>query len=411
LAGSLIETLADGFRITISKLMQSMNRPKKDWDKLGPIGNFTEPPSDTLLLSTVLSDFKMSLINISRAFQIGLFRFTLTPQEVLFVPALNKANMLRGAFGYAFRRLCCVPECPKAHECPLFLPCPYREIFEPSPPPGVKRLSKNQDIPRSFAFRASFDDKTKFAPGEDFEFGLVLIGRALEHFPYFLMAFRELATQGLGLNRAKCILKAVCELVEEPLHVNRGLRGYDWAPNNLIYASQDQILHPHGRLNLERWVATRVAYLGTSAQSIKINFFTPTSLRGDGEVKQLPDFHCLFKRLRDRISALSTFFGSGPLDVDFAGLGRRSEQIRTAFCNVQWRQRFRTSSKTRQRHEMSGFVGEAVYEGDLEEFLPWLTLGELVHVGKHTAWGMGNFCLEPSAKPAQSSENSQPVNL
>jgi hypothetical protein len=37
----------------------------------------------------------------------------------------------------------------------------------------------------------------------------------------------------------------------------------------------------------------------------------------------------------------------------------------------------------RQRHELSGFIGEAVYEGELEEFLPWLAIGELVHVGKH----------------------------
>src|SRR5207237_4261775 len=87
------------------------------------------------------------------------------------------------------------------------------------------------------------------------------------------------------------------------------------------------------------------------------------------------------------------FFGTGPLDGDFAGLGRRAEQVRTVSCDVKWEERFRTSSKTRQRHELSGFVGEAVYEGDLQEFLPWLALGELVHVGKHTAWGNGQIEL------------------
>lgn len=37
----------------------------------------------------------------------------------MFVPAVNKANMLRGAFGHTFRRLCCVPQCANARACPL----------------------------------------------------------------------------------------------------------------------------------------------------------------------------------------------------------------------------------------------------------------------------------------------------
>jgi len=45
--------------------------------------------------------------------------------------------------------------------------------------------------------------------------------------------------------------------------------------------------------------------------------------------------------------------------------------------------------------ELSGFVGEATYEGELSEFLPWLALGELIHIGKHTAWGNGRIELQP----------------
>jgi hypothetical protein len=289
-----------------------------------------------------------------------------------------------------------VPECASTRECPSVAPCPYREIFEPSPPPGAKHLSKNQDIPRFFVFRPPANDKAKYHAAEDFKFDLVLIGRAVEYLPYFVISFRELAFHGLGLNRAKCHLKEVCELPEGALELDEITQAHDDCVRvDLIYSAQDQILHPHGRLDLEHYVGRRVAELGPCGQSVKVRFLTPTLLRCDDEVKRLPDFHCLFKRLRDRINALSTFSGSGPLDVDFAGLGRRAEEIRTVSCDVQWRQAFRTSSKTRQRHELSGFVGEAIYEGDLHEFLPWLVLGELVHVGKHTAWGMGNFAVAP----------------
>src|SRR5947209_11770013 len=96
------------------------------------------------------------------ALRIGVFRFALAPAQSLVVPSINKANMLRGGFGHAFRRLCCVPQCRDTKNCPLAASCPYKAVFEPSPPPGADRLSKNQDIPRPFVFRAPQTQQTRF---------------------------------------------------------------------------------------------------------------------------------------------------------------------------------------------------------------------------------------------------------
>ena len=247
-------------------------------------------------------------------------------------------------------------------------------------------MSKNLDVPRPFVFRAPVENKTRFEPSEEFEFGLVLIGRALDHLPYFVLAYRELAAQGLGLNRANCELRRV----REELYPS----GPGDAQGSLIFDSVDQVFHsPHG-VDVEKWMEDRMAAFSKPSKTIGIRFVTPTWIKSANQVIRKPDFFHILKRLRDRINALSTFFGSGPLDVDFAGLGKRAEQVRTASCNVRWEERFRTSSKTRQTHELSGFVGDSVYEGDLDEFLPWLLLGELVHLGKHTAWGMGQIDLK-----------------
>ena len=123
---------------------------------------------------------------------------------------------------------------------------------------------------------------------------------------------------------------------------------------------------------------------------VTIQFMTPTLLRAGGEVSRRPEFHHLFKRLRDRINALNIFFGGGPVDATF-GTRRTRRESANISSTIQWIDRFRTSSKTKQRHELSGFIGEATYEGEVGEFLPWLALGELVHVGKHTAWGNGRY--------------------
>ncbi|HZR63864.1 MAG TPA: CRISPR system precrRNA processing endoribonuclease RAMP protein Cas6 [Terriglobales bacterium] len=324
---------------------------------------------------------------------VGLFRFTVAPLFPLFVPAVNKGNMLRGGFGHVFRRLCCVPQCQAAKNCPLAGTCPYKAIFEPSPPAGSDRLSKYQDIPRPFVFRAPQTQKTRFGEGERFEFDLVLIGRALEFLPYFVLAFRELAAEGIGLNRAKCKLERV-EAIEPVLN---DVRTSERA-SHVIYSADDQLFRSNGNGTSKLWFGSRIQAFSLAngngtAPRINVRFLTPTFLRAEGDIVRRPEFHHIFKRLRDRINALSTFFGTGPLDVDFRGLGERSEKVRTVASRFEWVERARTSSKTGQRHELSGFVGEATYEGDMAQFVLWLAVGELVHVGKHTAWGNGWMSL------------------
>jgi hypothetical protein len=334
---------------------------------------------------------------------IGLLRFSITPVSQLIVPAVNKGNMLRGGFGHAFRRLCCVPQCRDARSCPIADSCPYKQIFEPSPPPGAERLSKNQDIPRPFIFRPPHTTQTNFERDESFEFELVLIGRAFEYLPYFVLSFRELAEGGLGLNRARCKLDRVV--------AQTSICDSQTRHSTLLYSSQDQLFHSVKPLDSADWIKSRIDQLTSdngrlttdntqldsglrSLTSVTLAFLSPTHLKSSGQAIREPEFHHIFKRLRDRLNALSTFFGEGPLDMDFRGFGERSEKIKKVRGHFEWLDRARTSTKTGQRHELSGFVGEATYEGDLEEFLPWLVMGELVHVGKHTPWGNGMYAIE-----------------
>jgi CRISPR-associated endoribonuclease Cas6 len=325
---------------------------------------------------------------------------------------VNKGNMLRGAFGNAFRRLCCIPQCRDARSCPLAESCPYKQIFEPSPPPGAERLSKNQDIPRPFIFRPPPTTQTHFERGESFEFELVLIGRALEYIPYFVLAFRELADVGLGLNRGRCTLDGVwsaatCRRFSDA-PTGAQYESGDKSPHSkgssgaLVYSAEDQLFRSVKGIDSSEWIESRIRELQSaihnSQSAIRISFLTPTFIRANGQVIREPEFHHIFKRLRDRINALSTFFGDGPLDVDFRGLGERSEKLRRVAARFEWIDRARTSAKTGQRHELSGFVGEATYEGEIDEFLPWLALGELVHVGKHAPWGNGRLIVDRRAR-------------
>lgn len=324
------------------------------------------------------------------------------------LPAANKGNTLRGAFGMAFRRLVCIPQCQRAAGCPLDHRCPYKVIFEPSPPSDAERLSKSQDTPRPFVFGPPLDHRMVYAPGEDFEFGLILIGRASDYLPYFVLSFRDVARAGLGIGRARCELREVCAL---PPPAPASPAGSHFPPSGnppvaqCVYSAQDQLLHTPEVKPLADWVAARLHALGRGApaidgegggngpKTITVQFLTPTSLKFEGRAGVQPEFHHLFKRVRDRLNALCTFYGPGPIEADFKGLGERAEKVRTMASKLNWIERSRVSGKTHQRHELSGFVGSCTYQGRLEEFLPWLAAGEMIGAGRHTAWGNGRYLL------------------
>lgn len=40
---------------------------------------------------------------------------------------------------------------------------------------------------------------------------------------------------------------------------------------------------------------------------------------------------------------------------------------------------------------MGGFVGEIIFEGEIEPFMPLLKAGEILHVGKGTSFGLGKY--------------------
>jgi CRISPR/Cas system endoribonuclease Cas6 (RAMP superfamily) len=44
--------------------------------------------------------------------------------------------------------------------------------------------------------------------------------------------------------------------------------------------------------------------------------------------------------------------------------------------------------------KMGGFVGGVEYSGEVSDFLPLLKVGEKVHVGKATGFGLGKYVID-----------------
>lgn len=334
-----------------------------------------------------------------QAFSLTRFHFVLQPEHRVTLHARNPGNTLRGAFGATFKRLVCPMPGECRDSCRLKTTCPYGQIFEPSPPPDSDRLSRNQDIPRPFVIRPPLGANPSAGNGAPLTFELILVGSAVDYLPYFLVTFRELEQQGLGIGRGRYTLARVLalngipsSLAGERAQLSLSLCGKGEGEGVEIYSSTDQLVRPSPhRLTFDDCCRLAKELVTHHSSRVTIRFLTPTHLKANGAIVTRPDFHHLVKRLRDRINALAHFYCQDTLDVDYKAFGERAEAVRTVHCQVRWEDRDRRSWKTGLAHDMGGFVGEVTYEGESEEFLPLVILGQYTHVGKYAVWGNGQY--------------------
>jgi CRISPR-associated endoribonuclease Cas6 len=322
------------------------------------------------------------------------FRFHLESKASLHMPAYNKGNVIRGGFGSTFRRIVCHGNCRDAETCELRNVCPYTAVFQPFVPEDSEKISKNRDIPRPFVIKPPLETKETYLPGERLSFAVVLIGKTKDYLPYFIVTFKELSQAGLGRHRSPVELCAVGHIGSDGMEVPVYTKENNLVrpPTNAISwgdlcASNDS---NNGSTNSPQDSSMNSPQGGAAdVTRITLRFLTPTMLKADGAQARRPAFGPIAKRLRDRINALSYFYCGKGLDIDFKAFGEQADGIKTVADSTRWVESSRYSRRREVTHDLSGFVGEVTFEGELTPFIPYLKLGEYVHVGKNAVFGNG----------------------
>lgn len=307
-------------------------------------------------------------------FRMARFRFSIKagPKGLKLPP--YKGATFRGGFGSVFRRISCAVRQPDCHGCKIREQCPYAYIFETAPPQDAQALSKYESIPRPFVIEPPLETKRNYLPGESLQFNLVLFGRAISYLPYFILVFREMGEIGLGKGRCPFSLDEVAAA---------GL-----SEEKIIYSDESGVvknldLSYSGNQLLERFPE--------KAGRVRLVFETPVQLKDKGKPVFRPDFHIFFRQAMRRISSLAYFHQGEPLIVDYPVLAERSRRVALTENATRRHDWERYSQRQQQRLNMGGLIGTVVYEGVLDEFLPFLILGEQVHVGKNAVFGLGKY--------------------
>ncbi|MBI4908636.1 MAG: CRISPR system precrRNA processing endoribonuclease RAMP protein Cas6 [Acidobacteria bacterium] len=220
------------------------------------------------------------------------------------------------------------------------------QLFSPKLSAGPSGLT---DAPRPFVFRTAHLEGHRFAPGKRFPFGMNL----------FLDS------------------EAALQKVVETFQKLERARLVSWSR-----AAKSVQLRPAQE----------------NVRKIRVTFLSPSEIKGNGgQILDEPDFGVMLCRIRDRVSTLRNLYGDGAVEMDFASFGERAAQVRLTRCELEHHDAERTSARTGQTHSLSGFTGIAEYEGDLDEFLPFLRAAAFTGVGRQTVWGKGEITFEKLA--------------
>lgn len=311
-------------------------------------------------------------------FKIAQLEFKISPQSTLLLPEY-KGSTFRGGFGHAFKKVVCVIRNKICSDCLLKEKCVYSYVFETPPPKDTKMMRKYPAVPHPFIIEPPLEEKREYEKGEEITFGLTLIGKAIDYLPYFIYALDELGRIGLGKGKSNYELKEVKTLSKN---------GGDGVKR--IYSGEDKTL-----VNLSPTLTFKeIEKNGEKFQgeeNIELEFLTPTRLKYQEKLVSNLEFHILLRNLLRRISTLSYFHCDEELNLDYKELIDRAKNIKVKTADLKWKDWQRYSSRQDTKMSLGGFKGKITFEGDIKNYLPFLLLGEYIHIGKGTSFGLGKY--------------------
>jgi len=127
-----------------------------------------------------------------------------------------------------------------------------------------------------------------------------------------------------------------------------------------------------------------------------LQFLTPVRFRKDEtrDKKLLTSltFVSFMRELLRRLGDLSEAYCGGAR-IDFNLFSQQAATVKTDDSGLYWLDWERYSNHQKFRMKLGGLVGALSLSSDVEPFIPYLRLGQWLHVGKNTTFGLGQYQL------------------
>ena len=306
---------------------------------------------------------------IAQALQIRYVKlhFTIEFQEDTILPK-HKVSAIRGGVGEMLLQANCVRD-RKCENCDFCSECIVQRTmysqFEIKP----SFVTTGESV--GYVYECT-DYREKFLEGDRLEFNLLLFGKNIVYFNQYMQAIYALGQQGLGKNFSHFRVVEVRNSKQHPI-----LSGDD----SLNMANYEI-------LRVEEYVEHRRAQIKSDLQSYKLTFVTPLTLKYQGEFIQEFRMDAITASVRRRIYMLDCFEG---IDNEWYREMSTVPEVIKQESRLQGVERY--SSRKNEKMMLRGIKGFLETGPMEEEVLAMLLAGELLHIGKNTSFGFGQYKL------------------
>jgi len=284
------------------------------------------------------------------------------------------AATLRGGFGSTLRRLVCPTTDLQCSACLLRNNCVYCYLFETTPSPDSVRLKNYKAVPHPFTL---WCDQT----GAVLRIELLLIGKAIQYLPYFIYTLRKLGTQGLGKEYVKFEIESVrTDAIEVFRNGSENVNMHFDNDNLHFFTGED------------------------SDGTCTLDIYSPMLLRKDGRNVNGFDSYAFMSTLLRRITSLYVFHCDGDNFDNCKDLLDCWVSDIKADAQLKIVRNTRFSTRQQRQIDYDGFAGTVTLTGNIGRFLPLLQAGEVLAVGKNTAFGFGRYRIRGHEFNAENGE-------
>lgn len=312
--------------------------------------------------------------------QLARYRFHWRVTTPLLLPPYA-SSALRGVYGHALRRLACLTRAGDCKGCAVLTNCPYPALFEPQRVPRPSGTAAGMPALATYAIETPFANaslqppkESRYRPGDRYAFDMVLMTpAAIAQLPLIMATWRQAFAHGVGPQDGKAELLRVEHLAPEE-------------PANNIYSSASPQLQRH-KVALAMPKFSQTEY-------VQLHLQTPLRIAHQGRLIREPAMSAsLFLRhLIRRVSfqACAQQTDAFSLD-DIHQLNALADQVQEGERQLRWCDWERNSSRQKQKMKLGGLIGHWQLLQVPPPLLPFIYLGQWVHVGKECAFGLGQY--------------------
>jgi len=288
-------------------------------------------------------------------------------------------STLRGALFYSLRALVCLTKKEKCKDCIVWDSCVYSYFFETPLRQQQLAMNPGESAPHPFILEPPFPPQRFFQIGDTFTFNLILVGKAISFLPHMICAIDEMAHRGIARDRIRFALEQILVETEnghEEIYSDKKLKEH-----RIIYRSEDLLKK------------------SLSVDSIKLHCITPVRIKYHGSLCSKLTFDIFARNLLRRLSLISSLHGYDYESIDISPLLERAKTISKTADTTYWFETTRYSSRQETTMQFGGILGELTFEGEFKEIFPLIKLGEFLHIGKNTSFGLGKYRISDCISP------------